>query len=268
MGPCESDKVSSALIGAAGVHFVAARLNALGFQCAPTIRNAPNVDLLVSDTRGLSPVSLQVKTAWSALRLAGRGLQKSAHHYEWDIGWKSVELACEASSKPNAGSLFFALVDLREFRELPDVFVVPPSVIAGYFAPGVVPCPDGTRVKAELAAIQAHWPRARYHQFICRLDTYRNEWEFARMPDAEASAARLLREKRSEVPMGPTDGGPKRRFWKARQDFWHAVGEVIEAGDLGDDVCRLLGAMSGYWPGLRPEGEVPADAGAGVGPAY
>lgn len=50
---------SAALTGAAGVYFVAARLNAMGFQCAPTFGNVPGVDILVSNLRGSALVSIQ-----------------------------------------------------------------------------------------------------------------------------------------------------------------------------------------------------------------
>ncbi len=35
--------MQTSLTGAAGVYFVAARLNAMGLQCAPTFGNVPNV---------------------------------------------------------------------------------------------------------------------------------------------------------------------------------------------------------------------------------
>jgi hypothetical protein len=119
----------SSLIGSAGVYFVAARLNAMGLQCAPTFGNVPSVDILVSSIDGSALVSLQVKTTTYAMRERGRGDDKRPHHYEWDIGWKSARLDI-----PN---LFFALVDLKSFAELPDVFIVPSRVIADYFAGGI-----------------------------------------------------------------------------------------------------------------------------------
>jgi len=142
----------SSLIGAAGVYFVAARLNARGFNCAPTFGNVPSVDILVSNIDGSLLLSLQVKTTIFGLRHRGRGEDKRPHHYEWDIGWKSALL--------NKPSLFFALVDLKDFSELPDVFVVPSNIIAGYFAAG----PEG-------------WPRARYHETVEKLDAYKNNWD-------------------------------------------------------------------------------------------
>ena len=140
----------SSLIGSAGVYFVAARLNAMNIQCAPTFGSVPSVDILASNIDGSALVSLQVKTTSLGLRHRGRGAEKKPHHYEWDIGWKSATL-----NKPN---LFFALVDLKNFSELPDVFIVPSNVIAKYFDKGPV-----------------GWPRARYHELVEKLDHYKND---------------------------------------------------------------------------------------------
>ena len=121
-------------------------------QCAPTFGNVPSVDILVSSISGHALVSLQVKTTTSGLRWLGRGNDRKPHHYEWEIGWKSARL-----SNPN---LFFALVDLKNYEELPDVFIVPSKAIAEYFAAG----PEG-------------WPRARYHESLGRLRRYKNDWK-------------------------------------------------------------------------------------------
>jgi hypothetical protein len=58
----------SLFTGTAGVYFVAARLNGMGFQCAPTFGNVPSVDVLVSNIDGSALISLQVKTITYALR--------------------------------------------------------------------------------------------------------------------------------------------------------------------------------------------------------
>ena len=145
----------SSLIGSAGVYFVAARLNAMGFQCAPTFGNVPSVDILISSVNGSALLALQVKTTNWGLRERGRGAERKAHHYEWDIGWKSARL--------NVPNLFFALVDLKDFAELPDVFIVRSSVIAEYFQAG----PEG-------------WPRARYHELVESLAPFKNNWDSLR----------------------------------------------------------------------------------------
>jgi hypothetical protein len=147
--------VNPSLTGSAGVYFVAARLNAMGLQCATTFGNVPSVDILVSSISGAALVSLQVKTTNDALRERGRGDERKPHHYEWDIGWKCARL--------NIPNLFFALVNLKNFAELPDVFIVPSNIIATYFQRG----PEG-------------WPRARYHETVETLAPYKNNWDTIR----------------------------------------------------------------------------------------
>jgi|SRR5579875_2053457 len=142
--------VHGSLIGSAGVYFVAARLNHLGLQCATTFGNVPSVDILVSNLNGSALISLQVKTTGYALREKGRGENKRPYEYQWAIGWKSARL--------NVPNLFFALVDLKEFVELPDVFIVPSSVIAAYF--------EGGDPKT--------WTYARYHERVEKLSPYKN----------------------------------------------------------------------------------------------
>lgn len=143
--------VLGTFIGGAGVHYVASRLNAMGYHVALTVGNVPAVDLLVSSPDGASSVSLQVKTSQWAMRTRGRGTEKRPHHYEWDIGWNCARL--------NRGDLIFALVDLRNFDGLPDVFLVPSKTIAKYFQAG----PEG-------------WPRARYHEELAKLKNFKNNW--------------------------------------------------------------------------------------------
>jgi hypothetical protein len=128
----------------------------MGLHCATTFGNVPSVDILVSSIEGSALVSLQVKTTDYASRDRGRGHERAPHHYEWDIGWKCARL--------NIPNLFFALVDLKRFEELPDVFIVPSNVIATYFQAG----PEG-------------WPRARYHEKIETLSPYKNNWETIRI---------------------------------------------------------------------------------------
>ncbi len=144
---------SSQLIGVAGVHFVAARLSFLGFHAVPTTRNVRGPDLLVSSIDGAKGISVQVKTTRWAMRTRGRGSSKKPNHYEWDIGW--------ASARKNYPNLFFALVDLREFQDMPDVFIVPSGIIFKYFEGG-----DPNT-----------WRRARYHPEIAELDPYKNKWD-------------------------------------------------------------------------------------------
>ena len=140
------------LIGVAGVHFVASYITYLGFHAVPTTRNVSGPDLLVSSLDGATSLTVQVKTTRTAMRTRGRGKNKKPHHYEWDIGWPSARI--------NLPNLFFALVDLREFERLPDVFVVPSETIFRYF--------EGGDPKT--------WTRARFHPDIEEMAEYKNNW--------------------------------------------------------------------------------------------
>jgi len=163
-----SDERSSQLTGVAGVHYVAALLSYLGFHAVPTTRNVAGPDLLISNLNGSKSLSMQVKTTVWAMRTRGRGEDKKPHHCEWDIGW--------GSARANYKSLFFALVDLKEFTELPTVFVVPSNVIFKYF--------DGGDPKT--------WTRARYHPEIHEIEPYKNNWDLLR--------AELVEEQPNEIP--------------------------------------------------------------------
>jgi hypothetical protein len=154
-------KINSQLLGAAGVHFVAARLNALGLHAAPTIRNAPGVDLLVSDREGTRSASVQVKTTNWAARDSGRGESKSLSRYEWASKY------VETSSK----SLFYAFVDLKDFTELPDIYFLPSQVVAKWYSD------RGPR---------AGWKWPRFHPASAFMDPYRNNFtKLCRILDAK-----------------------------------------------------------------------------------
>lgn len=146
-------KRSGQFTGVSGVHYVASYLAYLGYHAVPTIRNVAGPDIVVSTPDDSKLLSLQVKTTAWAMRTRGRGKNKKAHHYEWDIGW--------SSARRNHPNLYYALVDLRDFNGLPDVFVLPSKVIHGYFAGG-----DPTV-----------WRRARYHPLLEEVELYKNNWE-------------------------------------------------------------------------------------------
>ena len=63
--------------------------------------------------------------------------------------------------KDKSSQSFFTLVDLKDFTELPDVFVVPSRIIFEYFEGG-----DPTE-----------WRRARYHPEIDEIERYKNNWK-------------------------------------------------------------------------------------------
>jgi hypothetical protein len=124
--------------------------------------------LLVSTLDGSVTLSLQVKTTSWAERTRRRGKEKKPHHCEWDIGWSSAQL--------NHPNLFFALVDLKEYNGLPDVYVVPSATIHAYFKGGD---PET-------------WKRARYHPLLEELEPYKNNagWDLLeRALSSEPTAA-------------------------------------------------------------------------------
>lgn len=147
------ERTSGQLTGVAGVHFVASYLSFLGFHAVPTTRNVRGPDLLVSSLDGFKSLTLQVKTTMWASRTRGRGELKKPHHLEWEIGWSSAKL-----NNPN---VWFALVDLKEFQELPDTFIVPSKVVFAYFEGGD---PET-------------WIRARWHPLLEEAAPYKNGWE-------------------------------------------------------------------------------------------
>ena len=53
----------SALIGAAGVHFIVSVLSLRGLIALPTIRNTAGVDVVLTDKKGTWQANLQVKTS-------------------------------------------------------------------------------------------------------------------------------------------------------------------------------------------------------------
>jgi len=69
------------------------------------------------------------------------------------MSWKSAKL--------NQKNLFFAFVDLKEFKELPDVFLVPSGVVHQYYSGGD---PSTWR-----------WPR--YHIEVEKTEPYKNKWD-------------------------------------------------------------------------------------------
>jgi hypothetical protein len=137
--------------GIAGVHFVAAYLSHLGFHAVPTTRNASGPDLLVSSLDGFKSLTIQVKTTAHASRTRGRGEEKKLHHLEWDVGWTSAKL--------NSPNLWFAFVDLRGFKEMPDTYIMPSKVIYDHFTQGS----------------PAIWKRARWHPLLEVAGPYKNE---------------------------------------------------------------------------------------------
>jgi len=63
MGNVATGKVSNALIGIAGVHYVVSELSRRGLIAMPTIRNTAGIDVLVAQFDGSAQAVLQIKTA-------------------------------------------------------------------------------------------------------------------------------------------------------------------------------------------------------------
>lgn len=122
-------KRPTSLTAAAGEHYVAYWLSALGFPVALTRGGSPGVDLLVTDVHGTNAIALQVKTSTGARRAYSRQANSSKNHWEWDVGQKALGLRSE--------SLFYAFVDLQwSMQALPEVFIVPSATVASFLQPG------------------------------------------------------------------------------------------------------------------------------------
>ncbi len=120
-------KRATTLSGAAGEHYVAYRLSALGFPVALTRGGSPTVDLMVGDLSGHAALSFQVKTSSFAWRSYKRSNEKD--RWEFDVGVKAGKLS--------GPSIYYAFVDLKGSEDgqvQPDVFVVPSEHVARVFA--------------------------------------------------------------------------------------------------------------------------------------
>lgn len=119
-------KHGHAVTGAAGEHFVAFRLAAMGFPVALTRGGSQSIDLMVGDVSGNAAISVQVKTSNGAWR----SFKKTplSNHWEWHVGTKAGTLA--------GPSIFYAFVDLKweKGAVMPDTFIVPSKDVAAAFA--------------------------------------------------------------------------------------------------------------------------------------
>jgi hypothetical protein len=115
--------MATALVAAAGEHFVAYKLSMFDLPVALTRGGSPGVDLMVGDLTGRSAISFQVKTSRWARRDFTR--KPENNRWEWDVGPRAATLDSEA--------LYYAFVDLRVGAGGPDVFVVPSPQVAATF---------------------------------------------------------------------------------------------------------------------------------------
>lgn len=74
----KSSRVSNALIGAAGVHFVVSELSRRGLIALPTVRNTVGMDIVATNTKGTWHANLQIKTSQKKVKFwpVGEGHRK------------------------------------------------------------------------------------------------------------------------------------------------------------------------------------------------
>ncbi|MBL4874143.1 MAG: hypothetical protein JKY41_12345 [Rhodobacteraceae bacterium] len=105
-------KIPSAIVGAAGEHFVMGELLRRGFIAALAPQGAPNMDILIADTFGNHLLSIQVKTRTT---IGGDG------------GWHMSE----KHEKIKGSKLLYVFVDLgKPTGESPDYFIIPAITVA------------------------------------------------------------------------------------------------------------------------------------------
>ncbi len=107
-----------ALVGAAGVHYVAFKLSSIEIAIGLTAPGVEDVDLLATNTKTGKSVAIQVKTMTDAY-----------HQTRKDAGWH-WRIGKLAKAPPRAG-LFLAFVDLCESStKVPQVFIVQSTSLA------------------------------------------------------------------------------------------------------------------------------------------
>lgn len=108
--PNEPQKIPTALVGAAGEHYVLYKLFKQGLRAGRPPEGTPEVDLLVLDEQRNVVISLQVKTR---IRGSDGGWHMSAKH-----------------EKVTSGRLLYVFVDLQ--LDNPACYVIPSKVVARY----------------------------------------------------------------------------------------------------------------------------------------
>ena len=116
-------KRATALTAAAGEHFVAFRLSAMGYPVALTRGGSPAIDLMVADITGRTAISIQVKTSNWARRSYVKRPERNC--WLWDVGTKAIGF--------QGDNIFYVFVDLKGGNgATPDAFVVPSVSVADY----------------------------------------------------------------------------------------------------------------------------------------
>ena len=111
----------NAVTGAAGVHYVAYVLNMMGYAVQLTAVGFPGVDLIATNPKTGSTVSIQVKTSRDAWQ---KRKNDSDSHWRWR-GFKKADTLQKQK-------YLYALVALQEegeMEQLTDIFIVPSSVV-------------------------------------------------------------------------------------------------------------------------------------------
>lgn len=104
-------KLRANLAGVAGEYFVAAELSRRGWICSITLRNTPEVDILVTNKTTSRLATIQCKTNQSGRKV-------------WQL-----RKSCEDDSSENH---FYVFVNLGTVDELPTYHVVPSQVVADH----------------------------------------------------------------------------------------------------------------------------------------
>jgi hypothetical protein len=93
-------KLDNALVGAAGVHYVASQLSLRGLIALPTIRNAPGIDLVAVTPVGSWHANVQVKTSQYKVSFWPIGQKfreyRGPHNYYVFARWIPAESRFEA----------------------------------------------------------------------------------------------------------------------------------------------------------------------------
>jgi hypothetical protein len=113
-----------ALTGAAGEHYVAFRLYAMGYAVGLTTRGTRNVDMVVANPDTGKSITIDTKTMQKAFERSG-----SDYWWKWRMGVRAFE-------KPIHDDFFYVLVDLKgDPAKTPDLFIVPSKELHGLLEP-------------------------------------------------------------------------------------------------------------------------------------
>ena len=112
------------LTGAAGEHYIAFRLAAMGYAVGLTTRGTRTVDMVVANPDNGKSITIDTKT-----------MQKAFGRSESDCWWK-WRMGIRAYEKPIHEDFFYALVDLKgDPTETPAVFIVPSKELNRFLEP-------------------------------------------------------------------------------------------------------------------------------------